>query len=79
MVKTLLAAGSGTEAADPDGQTALMVAIKNGELRCRYAPRGWREDNVVEKVQDQTPLMCAAAATRDAVEMVKVLGAKGAT
>jgi ankyrin repeat protein len=34
--------------------------------------------NAVEKVQDQTPLMWAAAAARNASEMVRVLIAKGA-
>jgi ankyrin repeat protein len=34
--------------------------------------------NVVETAQEQTPLMWAAAATRNAAEMVKVLVAKGA-
>src|SRR6185369_2702223 len=34
--------------------------------------------NAVEKVQDQTPLMWAVAAARNAPEMVKVLIAKGA-
>jgi ankyrin repeat protein len=79
MVKTLLGAGSGTEGANADGQTALMVAIKNGDLAIfqMLLDAGARV-NVVEKVQDQTPLMWAAAATRNASEMVKGLIAKGA-
>ena len=79
MVKTLLAAGSGTEGANGDGQTALMLAIKNGDLPIfrMLLDAGARVD-VVEKVQDQTPLMWAAAATRNAPEMVKALIAKGA-
>src|SRR6478735_2504261 len=79
MVKTLLAAGSGTEGANADGQTALMIAIKNGDLPVfqMLIDAGARV-NVVEKVQDQTPLMWAAAATRNAAAMVKVLIAKGA-
>ena len=32
MVKMLLGGGSGTEGANLDGQTALMAAIKNGDL-----------------------------------------------
>src|SRR5205823_13601119 len=32
MVKMLLDAGSGPEGANTDGQSALMLAIKNGEL-----------------------------------------------
>jgi uncharacterized protein len=80
MVKTLLTAGSGTEAANADGQTALMVAIKNGDLPIfQMLIDAGAKVNVVEKVQDQTPLMWAAAATRNAAAMVKVLIAKGAT
>jgi ankyrin repeat protein len=30
MVKMLMDGGSGVEAANADGQTALMIAIKNG-------------------------------------------------
>src|SRR5215204_4519016 len=80
MVKRLLSAGSGTEGANEDGQTALMVAIKNGELPVfqMLIDAGARV-NASEKVQNQTPLMWAAAATRNAAEMVKVLVAKGAT
>ena len=79
MVKILMDAGSGTEGANEDGQTALMVAIKNGDLPIfqMLIDAGARV-NVVEKVQEQTPLMWAAAATRNAAEMVKVLIAKGA-
>ena len=79
MVKMLLAAGSGTEGANADGQTALMIAIKNGDLPLfqMLVDAGARV-NVVEKVQDQTPLMWAAAATRNAAAMVNVLIAKGA-
>jgi ankyrin repeat protein len=79
MVKMLLAAGSGTEGANADGQTALMAAIKNGDLPIvqMLLDAGARV-NVVEKVQEQTPLMWAAAATRNAAEMVRLLIAKGA-
>jgi ankyrin repeat protein len=80
MVKALLAAGSGTEGANADGQTALMIAIKNGDLPIfRMLIDAGAKVNVAEKVQDQTPLMWAAAATRNAADMVKVLIAKGAT
>jgi ankyrin repeat protein len=79
LVKTLLGAGSGTEGPNADGQTALMVAIKNGDLPIvQMLIDAGAKVNVVEKVQDQTPLMWAAAATRNAAEMVKVLIAKGA-
>jgi ankyrin repeat protein len=79
MMKTLLAAGSGTEGANADGQTALMIAIKNGDLSVfNLLIDAGANVNAVEKVQDQTPLMWAAAAARNAPEMVKVLVAKGA-
>lgn len=79
MVKTLLAAGSGTEGANADGQTALMIAIKNGDLPVfNLLIDAGANVNAVEKVKDQTPLMWAAAAARNAAEMVKVLIAKGA-
>src|SRR5687767_10199661 len=79
IVKTLLGAGSGTEGRNPDGQTALMVAIKNGELPVfQLLIDAGANVNAVEKVQEQTPLMWAAAATRNAADMVKVLVAKGA-
>jgi serine/threonine-protein phosphatase 6 regulatory ankyrin repeat subunit B len=79
IVKTLLGAGSGTEGSNADGQTALMIAIKNGDLPIfqMLVDAGARV-NAVEKVQDQTPLMWAAAATRNAAAMVKALIAKGA-
>jgi ankyrin repeat protein len=79
MVKMLMDAGSGTEGANDDGQTALMIAIKNGDLPIfQMLIDAGAKINVVEKVQDQTPLMWAAAATRNAPEMVRVLIAKGA-
>lgn len=79
MVKMLLAAGSGTEGANADGQTALMIAIKNGDLPVfNLLIDAGAKVNAVEKVQDQTPLMWAAAAARNAPEMVKALIAKGA-
>ena len=80
MTKTLLAAGAGTEGANADGQTALMIAIKNGDLPTfQMLIDAGAKVNVVEKVQEQTPLMWAAAAGRNAAEMVEVLIAKGAT
>src|SRR4030095_1462298 len=80
MVKMLLDAGSGAEGANADGQTALMIAIKNGDLAVfQMLLDAGAKVNVVEKVQDQTPLMWAAAATRNGPEMTKVLIAKGAT
>jgi ankyrin repeat protein len=79
LVKTLLAAGSGAEGANDDGQTALMIAIKNGDLPIfQMLLDAGAQVNVVEKVQQQTPLMWAAAATRNAAPMVRGLIAKGA-
>ena len=79
IVQTLLRAGSGTEGANGDGQTALMIAIKNAELPVfQMLVDAGAKVNVVEKVQGQTPLMWAAAAPRNAGEMVKALIAKGA-
>jgi ankyrin repeat protein len=79
MVKMLLDAGSGPEGANEDGQSALMLAIKNGDLAIvQMLVNAGANVNVVEKVQDQTPLMWAAAANRNAAEMVKILLSKGA-
>ncbi len=79
MVKMLLDAGSGPEGANDDGQTALMLAIKNGDLALvQMLVNAGANVNVVEKVQDQTPLMWAASANQNAEEMVKLLLSKGA-
>ena len=79
LVKMLLDAGSGPEGANEDGQTALMLAIKNGDLPIvQMLVNAGANVNVVEKVQNQTPLMWAAAANRNAAEMVKILLSKGA-
>ena len=79
MVKMLLDAGAGPEAANPDGQTALMMAIKTGELPIvDLLIKAGANVNTIEKFHNQTPLMWAAAATKNAGEMVKLLLAKGA-
>jgi ankyrin repeat protein len=79
LVKMLLDAGSGPEGANEDGQTALMLAIKTGDLSVvKMLVDAGANVNAVEKVQNQTPLMWAAAATRNAGEMVKLLLSKGA-
>jgi len=79
MVKALLDAGAGPESPNLDGETALMVAIKTGELPIvEMLIKAGAKVNVVEKFHDQTPLMYAAAAGRNAPEMVKLLLAKGA-
>jgi ankyrin repeat protein len=79
LVKMLLDAGSGPEGANDDGQTALMIALKNADLPIvEMLVAAGANVNAVEKVQNQTPLMWAAAATRNAPEMVKLLISKGA-
>jgi ankyrin repeat protein len=79
MVRMLLAAGSGTEGANQDGQTALMLAIRSGDLELvQMLVDEGADVNAVEQVQQQTPLMWAAAASQNAVEMVDLLLANGA-
>src|ERR1700751_819064 len=79
MVKTLLDAGSGPEGANLDGETALMLAIKAGELPIvEMLIQAGANVNTVETFHNQTALMYAAAATRNAGEMVKLLLSKGA-
>src|SRR6266571_3638309 len=79
MVKMLLDAGAEPEGANPDGQTALMLAIKTGETAIvEMLIKAGANVNTIEKFHKQTPLMWAAAAPRNAGEMVKLLLAKGA-
>jgi len=79
MVKMLLDAGAGVEAANEDGQTALMMAIKTGDLPiAEMLVKAGAKVNVVEKFQNQTPLMWAATAPRNAAAMTKLLLSKGA-
>jgi len=79
MVKTLLDAGSGPEGANQDGETALMLAIKSGELPIvQMLIQAGANVNTVEKEHHQSPLMYAAAAKKNAGEMVKLLLSKGA-
>jgi uncharacterized protein len=79
MVKTLLDAGSGPEGANLDGETALMLAIKAGELPiAEMLIKAGANVNTVEKEHHQTPLMYAAAAKKNAGEMVKLLLSKDA-
>jgi ankyrin repeat protein len=79
MVKMLLDGGAGVESANEDGQTALMLAIKTGELPIvEMLVKAGAKVNTVEKFQNQTPLMWAAAAPKNAAEMVKLLLSKGA-
>src|SRR5262245_4512076 len=79
MVKMLLDAGAGVEAANEDGQTALMLAIKTAELPIvEMLVKAGANVNAVEKFQNQTPLMWAATAPKNAAVMVKLLLSKGA-
>ncbi len=79
MVKMLLDAGAGPEGANQDGQTALMLAIKTGELPIvEMLIKAGANVNTVEKLDRQTPLMWAAAASKNAPGMVKMLLAKDA-
>jgi ankyrin repeat protein len=80
MVKTLLAAGAGPESPNLDGETALMVAIQTGDLPVvEMLIKAGANVNAVEKFQHQTPLMYAAAGTKNAGEIVKLLLSKDAS
>src|SRR5580692_4080353 len=79
MVKMLLDAGAEPEGANSDGQTALMLGINTGELAVvEMLIKAGAHVNRIEKLRNQTPLMWAAAAPRNAGEMVKLLLSKGA-
>ena len=79
MVKMLLDAGAGLEGANPDGETALMLAIKTGDLPVvDMLVKAGANVNVTEKFHNQTPLMYAAAAARNAGALVKLLLSKDA-
>ena len=79
MVKTLLAAGAGVEGANLDGESALMLAIKTGDVPIvQMLINAGANVNTVEKEHNQTPLMYAAAAKKNAGEMVRLLLSKGA-
>ncbi|MEO8097141.1 MAG: ankyrin repeat domain-containing protein [Acidobacteriota bacterium] len=79
MVKMLLDAGASPESPNQDGETALMLAAKTGELPLvDLLIKAGANVNVVEKFHGQTALMHAAAASKNAAEIVKVLLAKDA-
>jgi len=79
MVKMLLDAGAEPEGANQDGQTALMLAIKTGETPVvEMLITAGAKVNAIEKFHNQTPLMWAAAAPKNAGEIVKLLLSKGA-
>ena len=80
LVKTLLAAGASPESANQDGETVLMVAIKTGDLPIvDMLIKAGANVNVAEKFHNQTPLMYAAAAGKNAGEIVKLLLSKDAS
>ncbi len=67
------------EGANLDGETALMLAIKTGEVPIvQMLIQAGANVNTVEKEHHQTPLMYASAAKKNAGEMVKLLLSKGA-
>jgi ankyrin repeat protein len=79
LVKMLLAAGAKVDSANPDGETALMTAISGGDVSVvQMLVDAGANVNTVEKFHNQTPLMYAAAANRNASKMVKLLLSKGA-
>jgi len=79
LVKMLLDAGAEPEGANPDGQTALMLAINTGELPVvEMLIKAGASVNRIEEFRNQTPLMWAATAPRNAGQMVKLLLSKGA-
>jgi ankyrin repeat protein len=79
LVKMLLDAGAKVDSANPDGETALMTAISGGDISVvQLLVNAGANVNTVEKFHNQTPLMYAAAASRNASKMVKLLLSKGA-
>lgn len=79
LVKMLLDAGAKADSANPDGETALMMAISSGDLSMvQMLVNAGANVNTIEKFHDQTPLMYAVNANRDAAQMVKLLLSKGA-
>ena len=75
----LLDAGAGVDRAAEDGQTALMLAIKTGELPIvEMLVKAGANVNAIEEFQHQTPLMWAVTAPKSAAEMTRLLLSKGA-
>ena len=80
MVKMLLDAGASPDSANQDGETALMLAIKTGEFPIvEMLVKAGANVNVIEKFHNQTPLMYAAATSKNAGEIVKLLLSKDAS
>ena len=79
MVKALLDAGAKPDSANQDGETPLMLAIKTGELPVvEMLIKAGANVNTVEKFHNQTPLMWAASAPKNAGALVKLLLSKDA-
>jgi ankyrin repeat protein len=79
MVQALLDAGARPDAPNQDGETALMLAIKTGELPVvETLIQAGANVNAKERFHNQTALMWAAAAPKNAGEMVKLLLSKDA-
>ena len=79
MVRTLLDAGARPDTPNQDGETALMLAIKTGALPVvEMLVKAGANVNAKETFHNQTALMWAAAAPKNAGEMVKLLLSKDA-
>ncbi len=79
MVTMLLGVGAGVDRADESGQTALMLSIKTGELPIvEMLVKAGANVNAVEAFQQQTPLMWAVTASKNAAAMTKLLLSRGA-
>jgi ankyrin repeat protein len=79
LVKTLLDAGARPDTPNQDGETPLMLAIKTGELPVvEMLIKAGANVNAKETFHNQTALMWAAAASKNASQMVKQLLAKDA-
>jgi ankyrin repeat protein len=79
LVKALLEAGARPDLANQDGETPLMLAIKTGELpTVEMLIKAGANVNARESFHNQTALMWAAAAPKNAGAMVKLLVSKDA-
>jgi uncharacterized protein len=79
MVKTLLDASARPDTPNQDGETALMLAIKTGALPVvQMLIKAGANVNAREMFHNQTALMWAAAAPKNAGEMVQLLLSKDA-
>jgi ankyrin repeat protein len=77
LVKMLLDAGAKVDSANPDDETALMLAIKNGNLQmAETLVKAGASVNRIEKFHNQTPLIYAAGGGHSAI--VKLLLSKDA-